>query len=85
MRPNQLYRDVQMDAVQMDNSGTFEWTYIQIDGESRLIWTVQLDDRPNKCPYTINLDVQITLFGLESLYGSRQHAATTDPFYATVH
>ena len=61
----------QMGAVQLDNSETSEWTYIQIGGESGLICTVQLDERPNKCPYTINLDVQITPFGLESLYGSR--------------
>ena len=51
--PNQRYRDVQMDAVQMDavqmdGSGTSEWAKIQIDSESPLIWTVQLDKRPNK-------------------------------------
>ena len=68
MRPNQPYRDVQMDAVQIDRSGTSEWTYIQIDGESPLIWTVHLDERPNKRPYTVNLDFQITPFGLGSLY-----------------
>ena len=65
MRPNQRNRD-----VQMDGSGMSKWTYIQIDGESPLIWTVQLAERPNKRPYTVNLDVQITPFGLWSLYGN---------------
>ena len=54
----------QMDAVQMDCKGMSNWTQIQIDSESPLIWTVRFDKCPNKCPYTINLDVQNTLFGL---------------------
>ena len=55
-------------TVQMDGTGTSKWTQIQINGESPLIWTVRLDERPNKRPYTVNLDVQITPFGLGSLY-----------------
>ena len=50
MRSNQRYRD-----VQMDGSGTFKWTLIQIDTKSLLIWTVQLEERPNKHSYTVNL------------------------------
>ena len=48
----------------------FEWSKytISIDSESPLVWTVQLDERLNKRPYTVNLDVQTTPFGLCSLY-----------------
>ena len=48
----------------MDCKGMSNWMQIQIDSESLLIWTVRFDKCPNKCPYTINLDVQNTLFGL---------------------
>ena len=42
-----------MDEVQMDGSGKSNWTYIEIDSESLLFWTIQLDERPNKHPYTL--------------------------------
>ena len=57
-----------MDAVQMEGTGKSEWTQIQIDGESLLIWTIRLDECQNKCPYTVNLVVQKTPYGLGSLY-----------------
>ena len=59
----------QMDAVQMDGKGTSELTQIQIDGESQFIWTVRLDEGPNKRQYTVNLDVQKNPFGQWSLHG----------------
>ena len=42
---------------------------IQIDGESPLIWTVWLNECPNTRPFTVNLDVLKTPFGVGSLYG----------------
>ena len=42
MRPKQQHM-----YVQMDGSGTFEWTQIQIEGESPQVLTIQLDECPN--------------------------------------
>ena len=68
MRPKQWHMCVQMDEVQMNSTGTSEWTQIKMYSEIPLIWTTRLDKCPNERPYTVNMDVQKTPFEIVSLY-----------------
>ena len=48
----------------MGQKGFYNWFLIQIYGESLLIWTDHLDERPNRFSYTGNFNVKITPFVL---------------------